>query len=65
MVYKDLEGGFFAIVSDDNRKYNPINLPESFMQDGLKVKITARPRTDAMSIHMYGEIIEIIEIAVP
>jgi hypothetical protein len=63
IVYKNLEGGFFAIEGDDGSKYNPINLPESFRKDGLKVKVSARYKTDAMSIHMYGAIIDIVEIA--
>ena len=63
VVHKNIEGGFFAIDDDDGRKYNPINLSESFRRDGLKVKVTARLRVDAMSIHMYGAIIEVVEIA--
>ncbi|MHC4118423.1 MAG: hypothetical protein ACYSWO_13060 [Planctomycetota bacterium] len=63
VVYKSMEGGFYAIDGDDGRKYDPIGLPESFRRDGLKVKVTARPRMDAVSIHMYGTIIEVIDIA--
>ncbi len=63
IVYKGLEGGFFAIDGDNGSKYDPISLPESFRKDGLKVKVTARLRKDAMSIHMYGSIIEIVTIA--
>ena len=63
VVYKGLEGGFFAIDGDDGSKYDPVNLPESFRKDGLKVKLTARLRKDAMSIHMYGAIIEVVSIA--
>lgn len=63
IVRKNIEGGFYAIDSDDGRKYNPINLSESFMKDGLKVKVTARLRMDAMSVYMYGAIIEVVEIA--
>jgi hypothetical protein len=63
VVYKGLEGGFFAIDGDNGSKYDPISLPESFKKDGLKVKVTARLRKDAMSIHMYGSIIEIVNIA--
>ena len=63
VAFKNIEGGFFAIDSDDGRKYDPINLPESFRKDGLKVKVTARRRTDAMSLHMYGAIIEVVNIA--
>ena len=60
--YKNMEGGFYAIDGDDGKKYDPINLPESFRKDGLKVKVRARMKKDAVSVHMYGEIIEVIEI---
>lgn len=63
VVYKSMEGGFFAIDGDDGRKYDPISLPESFRKDGLKVRVIARPRIDAVSIHMYGTIIEVMDIA--
>ena len=62
VVYKNIEGGFFAIDADDGRKYDPISLPESFRKGGLRVKVTARRRMDAMSIHMYGTIIEVVNI---
>ena len=62
VVYKDIEGGFFAIDSDNGKKYNPVSLPEAYRKDGLKVIIKARPSNDAMSIHMYGAIIEVVEI---
>jgi len=63
VVHKDIEGGFYAIDGDNGRRYDPINLPESFKKDGLRVKVTARRRDDAMSLHMYGAIIEIVNIA--
>jgi hypothetical protein len=59
VVYKEIEGGFYAIDADDGSKYDPVNLPESFKKDGLKVKVTAE-NTDMMSIHMYGSVIKII-----
>jgi hypothetical protein len=63
VVYNNLEGGFFAIDGDNGNKYAPISLPKSFRKDGLKVKVTARLKKDAMSIHMYGSIIEVVDIA--
>lgn len=63
VTYKNIEGGFYAIDGDNGSKYDPINLPESFRKDGLRVKVTARPRIDAMSLHMYGAIIEVVNIA--
>jgi hypothetical protein len=64
VTYKNIEGGFYAIDGDNGSKYDPISLPEAFRNDGLKVKITARRRTDAVSFHMYGSIIEVVNIAV-
>lgn len=64
LVYKDLEGGFFALESDDGNTFTPVNLPEAFRKDGLKVKVSALPY-EGMSIHMHGTLIEIVEIAEP
>lgn len=62
VVHKDVEGGFFAIESDDGRVYDPINLPDRFKKHGLKVNVTAKLRNDMGSIHMVGDIVEIVEI---
>ena len=63
VTFKNIEGGFYAIDGDNGSKYDPINLPESFRKDGLRVKVTARRKMDAMSLHMYGAIIEVVNIA--
>ncbi|MCP4256763.1 MAG: hypothetical protein GY774_04450 [Planctomycetes bacterium] len=63
VTYKNIEGGFYAIDGDNGSKYDPINLPEPFRKDGLRVKVTARRKMDAMSLHMYGAIIEVVNIA--
>jgi hypothetical protein len=62
VTYQQMEGGFYAIDGDDGRKYDPVNLPEAFKKDGLKVKGTARRKKDVVGIHMYGEIIEIVDL---
>ena len=58
-----MQGGFFAIDGNDGSKYNPISLPESFRKDGLEVTVTARLRKHGMSFHLYGSIIEVVNIA--
>lgn len=62
IVWKALEGGFFAIHADDGEKYDPINLPDSIKKDGLRVSATARLKKGAVSFHMYGSIVEIVDI---
>ena len=63
VAFVNLEGGFFALQGDDGSTYTPINLPEGFRKDGLKIKALVRPRPDAMSIHMVGSLVEIVDIS--
>ena len=62
VIYMDLEGGFYAIDADDGNKYDPLNLPQAFRKEGLRVKVSAQHQTDVMSMHMYGTIIQILKI---
>jgi hypothetical protein len=58
----ELEGGFFGIIADDGSKYKPVNLPDLYKQDGLKVRFEGKFRTDLLGIYMWGKLIEIINI---
>jgi hypothetical protein len=51
------------IKGDDGRIYDPINLPEPLKRDGLKVKVNAKLREVLGSIHMVGDIIEIVSVS--
>lgn len=62
ITYQSIEGGFYALLGKDGQKFMPLNLPEDYQEDGLKVEIRALPRHDVMGIHMFGENIEILEI---
>lgn len=57
-----LEGGFYGIVGDDGKHYDPVNLKEEFKQDGLRVRFTARPAKEQVSFHMWGQMIELITV---
>ncbi len=60
--YNDFEGGFYGIVGDDGEAYDPINIPTEFEEDGLRVKYTIKILEDQVGFHMWGTIVEIIEI---
>jgi len=62
VVHVDLEGGFYGIVSSDGGRYDPINLPEEYRQDGLEVRGLVRPASNAIGFHMWGMVVEIISI---
>ena len=59
--YINLEGGFYGIISGD-RHYDPINLPLDFEEDGLQVEFKLKILENATSSHMWGTIVEILEI---
>ena len=59
MKYQDLEMGFWSIIGNNGEKLRPINTPEQLKNEGMKVECTYR-LSDAMSIAMWGEAIEII-----
>jgi hypothetical protein len=65
--YLQLEGGFWAIEgratdTASTETYEPINLPESFEQNGLSVSVRAKQRNDLGSYRMVGPVIEIRSI---
>lgn len=60
--YIDLEGGFYGIESDDGARLDPVNLPEEFRVDGARVRYWAVPAEGRASIHMWGTLVEIVEI---
>jgi len=61
VVYLSFEGGFYGIVGDDGKNYDPINLPQEFKVDGLRVKFTANI-TNHVSFHMWGYVVQLLSI---
>ncbi|MEK6756891.1 MAG: hypothetical protein AABZ02_12130 [Bacteroidota bacterium] len=62
VIYVSLEGGFYGIKGDDGKNYDPVNLPEEFRKDGLRVRFEAKELKDRASFHMWGILIEIVSI---
>lgn len=64
MVFNDLEGGFYGIVGDDGRHWDPQDLPDEFAVDGLPVSFRGVPgdvptftwpRLDLLEIKRIGD----------
>lgn len=60
--YIELEGGFYGIVGDDGRQYDPVDLDEAYKEDGLRVHFRARTVEDMASIRMWGTIVNLVSI---
>jgi len=61
IVFSQLEGGFFAILSDDGVTYDPRSWPDGFMVDGLRVFFTVRVIPFGISVG-GGTVVEIVDI---
>lgn len=60
--YIELEGGFFGIMTEDGTKFFPEYIEQDFKQDGLGVRVLAKPQEQILGIQMWGTPIEILKI---
>jgi len=60
--YISLEGGFYGITTDDNKNLDPLNLSKEFQVDGKRIYFKYVEKKEMASFHMWGVIIEILEI---
>jgi hypothetical protein len=59
--YLGFEGGFYGIVGDNGKNYDPINMPQEFKVEGLRVHFTAN-LTEHNTFHMWGYGVELLSI---
>lgn len=62
VVFNSFEGGFWGLVSDEGKHYNPNGLPSLFRTDGLRIHARVIPQTGMMSFRMWGTIVKLVEI---
>ena len=65
IVYQDLEGGFYGIISDSGENYLPVNIKSDFpefQKDSLRVRFEGEKCEDQFSVYMWGTLIELSEI---
>ncbi|HTY53164.1 MAG TPA: protease inhibitor I42 family protein [Methanomicrobiales archaeon] len=62
VVYQDLEGGFYGIVGDDGKQYDPLNLDAKFRKDGLRVAFDATAVQGIATTHMWGTPVNLSDV---
>mgnify|MGYP006286871513 CR=1 FL=1 len=62
VVHVAVEGGFYGIITDSGEKLDPVNLPPSFRQDGLRISGTYVEKTGIYSLRMWGKVVELVDI---
>ncbi len=58
VVRQTTEGGFWGIVTDDGKKYCPVEMPRKFRKDGARVRAKVEPFS-GMSMRMWGMEVEV------
>jgi hypothetical protein len=61
VVFLSFEGGFYGIVDDHGRRWDPSNLSEDFKADGIRVSFEGVV-TDRSTFHMWGRTVELTSI---
>jgi hypothetical protein len=64
IFYKEIEGGFYAFVSDDGDRYTLHGLDEVFQKNGLVVEITGLPKPDLMTTTQFGTVLKVLNVEV-
>jgi hypothetical protein len=58
----EINGGFWGIVGDDGRRFDPMGLDAAYQKEGLRVRFEATPETDMMSTRMWGTMVTLTKI---
>lgn len=59
VVHVPLEGGFYGLLTSDERRYEPLNLAPQFQKDGLRLRLRAE-LADVASVRMWGQPVRIL-----
>lgn len=64
IVYKELEGGFFAFIADNGDRFTLHGLTDAFKKNGLIVEITGTAKPNMMTITQFGTVFEVKDVTV-
>ncbi|MDC8830557.1 hypothetical protein [Alteromonas gilva] len=64
IVYKSIEGGFFALITDDNQRYTLRKLPAEYRLDGAVVEVVGSINHDMLTVTQFGELLEVESVTV-
>jgi len=63
VVFRERDGGFYGILTDNGGQYEPSNLSTQYAKDGLRITFTGQLDTMQLGEHRWGNPIEIANIA--
>ncbi len=64
VIFKDLEGGFYGIITDDDKKLLPLNLNKSFKVNNLRIEFNYTESDKVFTIFMWGKPVEVSNVKI-
>ena len=64
IIYKELEGGFFAFITENGDRFTLHGLDEEYHQNGLIVEIEGVTKPQMMTITHFGTVLEVLNVTV-
>ena len=64
IVFKDLEGGFYAFIAENGDRYTLHGLDETYQKNGLIVEVKGTPKPDMMTFTQFGTVLEVSGVKV-
>ena len=64
IVFKGMEGGFYALDADDGRKFMPQGMNKALLKHGMKVQVSGIILKDMLTFQQYGEVLKVTEAVV-
>ena len=64
VVFREKDGGFFGILADNGKQYEPVNLDPSYHTEGLRVRLSGVIDSTVLGHHQWGNPLEIERVSV-
>ncbi|WP_420935657.1 ribose-phosphate pyrophosphokinase [Alteromonas sp. A081] len=64
IIYKELEGGFFAFITENGDRFTLHGLDEDYHQNGLIVEIKGVTKPEMMTITQFGTVLDVHNVKV-
>ena len=62
VVFRETNGGFYGILTDNGGQYEPKNLDPKFRADGLRISFTGQLDTSHLGEHRWGNPIDLANV---
>jgi len=60
--FQDIEGGVYLLETEDGGRYQLLDLPDDFREDGLAVRATFRIESDVMTTGQAGTPAKVLHV---